>query len=190
MTREEAVTLTNDIAFDLDVAHDKLIKAWSEEAWRTMGYGSWDAYCEGEFGDKLAALSREARREYAGRLLDDGMSSRDAAAVLGVSHMTVSRDREESRPVTDVTPNEQSVIGRDGKVYKARQPKAEPWDEFKISDENAEKMTGDEAHLLNSVAALFYGFTRTDYAETFSSEARRILIDRLEDLLAVLKETA
>jgi hypothetical protein len=48
-----------------------------------------------------------------------GKSTRQAAADLGLSHMTVERSREAA--VTDVTP--ETVIGRDGKSYPATKPK-------------------------------------------------------------------
>lgn len=64
------------------------------------------------------SLSREQRREMVRRLGELGMSTRQIAEVADVSHMTVARDAEDDRGVTDVTPR--ARVGKDGKTYQPK----------------------------------------------------------------------
>ena len=66
--------------------------AYHERDWGTLGYGSWDAYIEGEFAGHLPKLNRDERRQFVGELREAGLSMRAIGSVAGVSKDTVNRD--------------------------------------------------------------------------------------------------
>lgn len=71
-----------------------------------LGYRSPGDYLSDRFGGKLARLGVDLRREVVRELTEAGLSTRAIAPVVGISHMTVTRDLESG--VTDVTPAPQT----------------------------------------------------------------------------------
>lgn len=186
MNKDEALDLTRKIAHYIDVAHSSLKEAHDKRVWEPLGYPSWGAYCSAEFGHLLASLDREARCEYADKLREQGMSARDTATVLGVHNSTVVRDRARSRGDADAAPDEQSVVGHDGKVYKARRP-SPSMDEFEAEFDDEDQRLS-EARLINGIQALVEAFT-PKHVKTLSPNARSILAARLEEVLRIIKES-
>lgn len=66
--------------------------AYHERDWGTLGYGSWDAYVEGEFAGHLPKLNREERGQFVRELRDAGLSVRAIGSVTGASVGTVHSD--------------------------------------------------------------------------------------------------
>ncbi len=58
----------------------------------TLGYESWQAYVDGEFGDARIQLPAEMRRKAVEELRLAGASHREIAHTVGVSHTQVKRD--------------------------------------------------------------------------------------------------
>ncbi|WP_155726962.1 hypothetical protein [Mycobacterium avium] len=79
-----------------------VVTAYQRRAWLALGYKSWDAYCDKEFGDLRLKLPRESRREIMLNLRDNGLSLRAISSVTGYDKHTVSRDLKgtPARPVT------------------------------------------------------------------------------------------
>jgi hypothetical protein len=95
-------------------------EAWAERDWETLGYGSWQAYVDGEFGEGRLRLTIDQRQLMVGYLRGEAaMSERGIAVLLGVSQMTVHRDA-----VIAADSNDSPVKGVDGKTYPARKPTA------------------------------------------------------------------
>lgn len=85
--------------------------AWTMRADQTLGYDSWEAYCD----DVLALPAHvswplESRQQMARFMRSIGMSYRAIGAVLGADQRTIRRD-------TAGTPGPLEVQGRDGKTY-------------------------------------------------------------------------
>jgi hypothetical protein len=124
-------------------------EAWAERDWEALGYGSWQAYVDGEFTTKLR-LTADQRRQMVNYLHGDAaMSERAIAVLLGVSQPTVHRDA-----ITAADSDESPVRGVDGKTYPARKPKVikpdgEPVDE----KEEKEVLTASIASHLKSFRA-------------------------------------
>lgn len=57
-----------------------------------LGYKSWTAYLSDVLSDEPLRLARDDRRDLAVRLVDEGMSTRAVAPIVGVSHQTVAND--------------------------------------------------------------------------------------------------
>jgi hypothetical protein len=96
--------------------------AWVEEDWKTLGYSTWAAYVDGEFGAERVQLPVEHRRKAVEELRLAGMSTRALADTLGVDRNTIKRDLRE---VGASHPPEE-VRGADGKTYRpARSPLVE-----------------------------------------------------------------
>jgi hypothetical protein len=88
-----------------------------------LGYRSPGDYIRDRFGSALSKLGLDLRREVVRELTDAGLSTRAIAPVVGVSHMTVSRDRERVTPVTrEPAPERRPVVGVDGKTYPRPEP--------------------------------------------------------------------
>ena len=62
-------------------------------AHEALGYPSIGAYAADRFGDKLTRLGVDIRRDVVKELTAAGMSTRDIAPVVGVSHVTVANDQ-------------------------------------------------------------------------------------------------
>jgi transposase len=108
VTRARA--LVAEVRAAVETARGALVELWHARAWETLGYESWEAMCTNEFGMTLH-LPREQRRELVADLTAKGMSTRAIAPALGVTDVTVRRDRG----ATNVAPA--NVVGLDGKPY-------------------------------------------------------------------------
>lgn len=119
-----------------DVVLEHIERARSEQDDVVLGYPSWTAYVAAEFGDALAELGRDDRRDVVAILSGSGMSTRAIASVVGVDPKTVRNDLQvgtSSPPVHEgrVLDADRAVVGLDGKGYAAerparRKPRAKP----------------------------------------------------------------
>lgn len=129
-----------------DVVLEQIERARSEQDDVILGYPSWTAYVATEFGDALAELGRDDRRDVVAILSGSGMSIRGIASVVGASVGTVHSDLnagvqslntcQVSRAGTPVHEGQvldadRAVVGLDGKGYAAerparRKPRAKP----------------------------------------------------------------
>jgi hypothetical protein len=73
---------------------------WEGRAWTVLGYESWEAMCQAEFGVRLP---RVERKQLAGELAAGGMGVRAIAFGLGVDPATISRDLQ-PESVANATP--------------------------------------------------------------------------------------
>lgn len=120
---DQARRLTDSIKTAVAWTWDLVQEAYFGRAWEALGYLTWDAYCEAEFGTSRLRLPREERSEVVGSLRDAGLSLRAIAAGTGLSKDTVAR---ELAAVANETPG--TVTGTDGKVYPSERP--EPPDDL------------------------------------------------------------
>lgn len=148
MTRAEAEEITAEIASKMVVLAEDIIEAHDRQAWRALGYESWDAYTDAEFNSSRLRLPREERRPLVDSLSKAGMSTRAIAAATGVSHEQVRQDQKSG--VKKLTPEPAAprnrdeveprfgnkVKGLDGKQYP--QPKRTPQPVPKKSNHPAE----------------------------------------------------
>jgi transposase len=88
LTLAEAIALTDKIRAAIDWTWELVFEAFIRRGWIAMGYESWDAYCDSEFGARLR-LPPEIRQEWVFSLKAAGMSKRAIASGLGVSEGTV-----------------------------------------------------------------------------------------------------
>jgi transposase len=116
--KEAARELTVRIRHNLENVWALVVQAWETEAWRHMGYGSWDDYVAGEFGTGRWRIPRSERGPVVEMLRGAGMSVRAIAAATGESKSTVAR--AVASPVPDGTPAPPAVKeGTDGKTDPA-----------------------------------------------------------------------
>lgn len=114
-SKHEAEDRAERIRTALSVSWDLIKDAWKAFDWQALGYPSWDAYCDGEFGTSRIRLPREERREVVSSMREIGMSTRAIAAATGMSHRTAAR--EVAAGVPNDTPDPAPVTGMDGKTY-------------------------------------------------------------------------
>lgn len=90
-------------------ARDKLIgyveEAKNGNAHIALGYASWTGYLSEVLGEEPMRLARDERREVVALLSAEGMSTRDIAPIVGVSHDTVHKDIQAIPPVRNLTPD-------------------------------------------------------------------------------------
>lgn len=92
--------------------------AYACRDWLALGYETWFAYLEGEYGPELRRLTRDERPAAVRDLRTQGMSTRQIAAATGVDARTVRRDL--GQVGHDAPPA--AVTGTDGKTYAATRP--------------------------------------------------------------------
>jgi len=99
--------------------HLAIAEAWARRDWRTLGYGSWDEYLTGEYGEELERLRLPSgeRLVAVADFRQRGMSTRAIASALGVGKGTVDRDLARA---PGGAPEE--ITGTDGKTYAATRP--------------------------------------------------------------------
>jgi hypothetical protein len=88
---------------DVVKLRELIAEAFTTRAWATLGYESWENYTSAEFRN-VVSLSRDDQRALNVVLqLEEGMSSRAAAAATGTDHKTAKKDADkatgESSPV-------------------------------------------------------------------------------------------
>lgn len=69
-----------------------VILAYAKRDWEALGYGSWDAYIAGEYGDTPMRLPAAVRREVVAWMRASNMSVRAIASATGDSRGTVHND--------------------------------------------------------------------------------------------------
>lgn len=110
---DQAREITDKINGHLAGLWTLVVAAWTGRVWLALGYGSWDAWCEGEIKTGHLRIPGEERVEVVGTLRQAGMSTRAIASATGMSKDTVNR----VPGVSDETP--QTIIGTDGKAYSS-----------------------------------------------------------------------
>lgn len=130
LDRDEAKQRLERVKSGVERIWDDLVVLYQGRAWQVLGYQSWDALCDAEFGGTRIALPRQQRQEIVCDMREAGLSTRAIASAIGVTHVTVQHDLRastgKSLPVA-------AVIGLDGKSRSATAPQApavlpEPWD--------------------------------------------------------------
>lgn len=93
------VITANDVRASIRRAKASLEKAAAEivwqierEAWRTLGYSSWNAMRETEYGDAAFMVPRKDRPELVGRMRAAGLTQQEIADTAGVAESTVRND--------------------------------------------------------------------------------------------------
>lgn len=122
MSKEEAQAATQRVRLALNMAVESAAELYHRQGWQALGYESWEAFCDGEFGTKLKLAVGE-RQELVGSLRRAGMSTRAIGKMLGVGKGTVARD---AAAAPNGAPDR--VAGVDGKAYPAAagRPAPEP----------------------------------------------------------------
>lgn len=134
-TPELARQLTDRIKVGVDAIWELIKQAYQTRAWAALGYGSWDDYCQREFGTSAIRLPREERQEVVASMREIGMSIRAIGSATGAGYETVrralntgdpneSRDAESSNTSPSTTP--ERVTGSDGKSYTRTRPAFRP----------------------------------------------------------------
>ena len=111
LTYDEARALTDEINNDTLQASIKVAQAWQGQAWKPLGYKSWEDYADAEL--PLLGSNQANRHVLLVSLRNVGMSTRAIAAVTGLHHSTIARG------VANATPE---ITGTDGKTYPATRP--------------------------------------------------------------------
>jgi hypothetical protein len=110
----EARVLTDRIKVGVEAIWELIKQAYTERAWATLGYDSWDDYCAREFGTTRLRLPREERAEVVASLRESGLSLRAIASATQVNEITIRRDLDQVRQ--NVAP-EPVVAGPDCKAW-------------------------------------------------------------------------
>lgn len=100
-----------------------VIAAYAARDWDALGYATWDAYIDGEYGEHRVRLPREQRREIVAGMSAAGMSTRAIGAAVGVDQKTVVNDRAATEENSSVP---ETVLSLDGRERPASRPAPEP----------------------------------------------------------------
>lgn len=110
---ESARELTRKIRVGLEGTYSLIIEAFKGRAWQPMGYTTWDAYCQSEFGQLALQPPRQDRQQVIMSMREAGMSVRAIGIATSLDPSTVSRQLRATSGVANATP----VTGLDGKTY-------------------------------------------------------------------------
>jgi transposase-like protein len=144
----DARELTRQIKVALEHSYTLIIAAYRGRAWRSMGYSSWDSYCQGEFGNLALQPPREERQSVVMSMREAGMSISAIRRATGLGQGTVHRSLTEltanqssTVPNGTVEDNESTIVGLNGKSYRptalARpaRPSVPAFEDVPLSDE-------------------------------------------------------
>lgn len=76
----------------LDKAADEIVWQIEMEAWRTLGYSSWGAMRDAEYGGIAFMVPPKNRPELVGRMRAKGLTQKEIADTAGVTERTVRSD--------------------------------------------------------------------------------------------------
>lgn len=76
----------------LEKAANEIVWQIEREAWRTLGYSSWNAMREAEYGEAAFMVPSNQRPELVQRMRAKGLTQQEIADTAGVHESTVSRD--------------------------------------------------------------------------------------------------
>lgn len=76
----------------LEKAAEEIVWQVEMEAWRTLGYSSWNAMREAEYGDAAFMVPKKDRPELVGRMRRAGLTQKEIADTAGVTERTVRSD--------------------------------------------------------------------------------------------------
>ncbi|WP_270263983.1 hypothetical protein [Kocuria marina] len=120
---EAARRLTHEITDGLENVHGLIVRAWEGQAWRALGYPSWDAWIDENFRGLQLRPPREQREEVVQSMRESGMSIRAISSAVDLGRGTVERALSGGSGVPNGTPHnptdeaESAVVGLDGKSY-------------------------------------------------------------------------
>lgn len=92
----------------LEKAASEIVWQIEREAWRTLGYSSWTAMREAEYGDAAFMVPSKQRPELVQRMRRKGLTQQEIADTAGVSVGTVNSDltfSSENEPAAPVITN-------------------------------------------------------------------------------------
>lgn len=79
----------------LTAAAEEIVWQIEHEVWRILGYDTWNAMREAEYGGAAFMVPTAERPELVARLRETGMTQQDIARTAGVDQTTVSKDLRE-----------------------------------------------------------------------------------------------
>ncbi|WP_298044995.1 DNA-binding response regulator [uncultured Citricoccus sp.] len=126
LEKDAARDLTARIRNGLSDVYELIQAAYQGQAWKALGYRSWDAYVTEEFGNLNLRPPKESQPEVIRSLQESGMSVRAIRAATQLGYGTVQRVTS-TKPQGDEgsgdppgSPDPSRSQGRDGKTYPAR----------------------------------------------------------------------
>jgi DNA-binding Lrp family transcriptional regulator len=120
----DAFTLLREGSQTLSQGYDLLQIAESRQAWTILGYRSWqECLLDGVEQHLRTAIKPDTRRALSVDLRQRyGVSARDIADRLGVSHSTTNRDLAQARDSGEITNEGDTVVSKDGAKRPAKTP--------------------------------------------------------------------
>lgn len=117
LSEADARKLTEQIAEGLADVHELIVQAWEGQAWRSLGFASWDAWIDENFRGLQLRPPREQRDEVVQSMRETGMSIRAISQATDLGAGTIHRAAAAGVP--NGTPEEgpSNVVGLDGKTY-------------------------------------------------------------------------
>jgi len=114
LTCDEARALTDILKAKFDEIAPLILRAYLGQAFKALGYSTWEQYCNGELGGGIT-LPLDARRAVVAELTREGMTTRPIASALGTTQSTVTRDRVSQNDSLEIP---ETVHGADGRTYR------------------------------------------------------------------------
>lgn len=98
----------------LEKAANEIVWQIEREAWVTLGYSSWTAMREAEYGEAAFMVPSKQRPELVQRMKAKGLTNADIASTAGVSDETVRRDLSQpTNVVSDLPPTITNARGQE-----------------------------------------------------------------------------
>lgn len=105
----------------LERAAEEIVWQIEMEAWRTLGYSSWGAMREAEYGGAAFMVPSKSRPELVARIRAKGLTHKEIGDTAGVSDETVRRDLQTTNVGSPATVTNANGVERPA-TYTAREP--------------------------------------------------------------------
>lgn len=86
----------------LEKAAEEIVWQVEMEGWKTLGYKSWDAFREAEYGGAAFMVPAKQRPELVARMRATGLTQQEVADTAGVTTKTIKRDEHPEWKGTNV----------------------------------------------------------------------------------------
>lgn len=136
----------------LEAAATEIVWQIEMEAWRTLGYSSWGAMREAEYGGAAFMVPSKSRPEIVARIRAAGLTHREIGSTAGVSDETVRRDLQTTNVGSPATVTNVNGVERPA-TYTRTDPDDDVIDAEIVEDDEPIRVNTETGEVLNTPKA-------------------------------------
>ena len=152
----------------LEVAASEIVWQIEMEAWRTLGYQSWSAMREAEYGGAAFMVPSKSRPEIVARIRTAGLTQRETAETVGVTEQTIYNDERKDR--------DPKYLGR-----------SEPDDDVIDAEVIEDEPVNPDLDIINDVRLYLRHLSSSPKIASLTPAGKQHIIDALTNTITELK---